>query len=77
MLELLGCRVEMVADGQAAEAGIRRGDVLLRFGTSEIKNVKQLKELVAAAPANKPLPILVRRGDNTLYLALEPLSRNG
>ena len=35
------------------------------------------KKQVAAAPADKPIAILVRRGDNTLYLALGSLSRNG
>jgi serine protease Do len=72
-----GVVVTAVGEGPAADAGIRRGDVLLRLGQSDIQNSRQLKELVAAAPANKPIPILVRRGDSTLYLALEPLSRKG
>ncbi len=72
-----GVVVTAVGEGPAADAGIRRGDVLLRLGQSKIENARQLKELVAAAPANKPIPILVRRGDNTLFLALEPTSRNG
>ncbi len=76
-LEAGGVVVTAVGDGPADEAGIRRGDVLLRFGQSEIRNTRQLQELVAAAPANKPIPILVQRGENTLYLALEPLSRKG
>jgi serine protease Do len=76
-LESGGVVVTGVGDGPAAEAGIRRGDVLLRLGQSPIENTRQLRELVAAAPANKPIPILVRRGDSTLFLALEPLSRNG
>ena len=72
-----GVLVTAVGDGPAAEAGIRRGDVLLRLGQSDIKDTRQLRELVAAAPADKPIAILVRRGDNTLYLALGSLSRNG
>ena len=72
-----GVVVTAVGDGPAAEAGIRRGDVLLRLGQSNIENARQLRELVAAAPVGKPIPILVRRGDSTLFLALEPTSRNG
>jgi serine protease Do len=76
-LESGGVVVTGVADGPAAEAGIRRGDVLLRLGQSNIESAQQLQKLVAAAPSDKPIPILIRRGDNTLFLALEPLSRNG
>ena len=76
-IESGGVVVTDVGDGPAAEAGIRRGDVLLRLGQSDIENTRQLKELVASAPKDKPLAILVRRGPNTLFLALEPLSRNG
>jgi serine protease Do len=72
-----GVVVTAVGEGPAAEAGIRRGDVLLRLGASTIENSRQLRELLAAAPAGKPIPILVRRGENTLFLAVEPLSRNG
>jgi serine protease Do len=72
-----GVVVTAVGEGPAAEAGIRRGDVLLRLGSTSIENAKQLRKLVADAPAGKPIPILVRRGDNTLFLAVEPQSRNG
>ncbi|MCL4776696.1 MAG: DegQ family serine endoprotease [Gammaproteobacteria bacterium] len=76
-IESGGVVVTAVGDGPAADAGIRRGDVLLRLGGTEIRNSRQLRELVAKTPADKPIPILVRRGDNTLFLALEPSSRNG
>jgi serine protease Do len=69
-----GVIVTRVGDGPAAEAGIRRGDVLLQFGSRAIENGRQLGEIVAAAPQDRPLPVLVRRGDNTLYLALGPLA---
>ncbi len=76
-LQAGGVVVTAVADGPAAEAGIQRGDVLLRLGQTDIRDVRQLRQLVTAAPPGKPVPILVRRGENTLFLALEPLSRNG
>jgi serine protease Do len=72
-----GVVVTAVTDGPAAEAGIRRGDVLLRLGSTPIENTQQLRQLVADAPAGKPIPILVRRGENTIFLAVAPVSRTG
>ena len=72
-----GVVVTQVGDGPAAEAGIRRGDVLLRFGQKDIESTAQLNELVAAAPAGKRVPMLVRRGDNALFVAVEPNRAHG
>jgi serine protease Do len=72
-----GVVVTAVRDGPAADAGIRRGDVLLRIGSEQIENSRQFRELIDQAPANKPMPVLVRRGENTLYLALAPAARTG
>jgi serine protease Do len=72
-----GVVVTQVSEGPAAEAGIRRGDVLLRFGQKRIENAQQLRELIAAAPAGKSVPVLVRRGENTLFLAVAPGARSG
>ncbi|MBM4196364.1 MAG: DegQ family serine endoprotease [Gammaproteobacteria bacterium] len=72
-----GVVVTRVVPGPAASAGIQRGDLLLRLGKQEISSGKQLRQLVAAAPTGKPLPLLVQRGANTLYLAVTPQARNG
>ncbi|WKZ12368.1 MAG: DegQ family serine endoprotease [Gammaproteobacteria bacterium] len=72
-----GVVVTQVSDGPAAEAGIRRGDVLLQLGREQIDGSQKLRELLDKAPQGKPIPILVRRGENTLFLALQPASRNG
>ncbi len=76
-LDAGGVVVTAVGDGPAADAGIRPGDVLLRLGQTEIRDTRQLRELVTKVPTDKPIPILVRRGESTIFLALEPLSRNG
>jgi serine protease Do len=72
-----GVVVTQVGEGPAAEAGIRRGDVLLRFGAKEVQSPEQLRELVAAAPAGKRVPVLINRGGNNLFLSVEPEARKG
>jgi serine protease Do len=76
-IESGGVLVTAIGEGPAADAGIRRGDVLLQLGRSPIENGRQLGELIDKAPKGKPIPILVRRGDNTLFLALESLAKSG
>jgi hypothetical protein len=51
--------------------------VLLRIGAERIQSSRQFGQLLDRAPKSKPIPVLVRRGENTLYLALEPAARKG
>ena len=57
-------------DSAAAKAGIREGDVLMSFDQTEISSVKQLSDLVADAPSDQPLPVLVQRNSAPLFSAL-------
>lgn len=59
-----------VGDGPAARAGLRRGDVILRVGDSEVKDADQFKKLVDRLPAGRAVPMLVQRRGNPLFLAL-------
>jgi serine protease Do len=65
-----GVLVEDVNPGLAAEAGVQPGDILLSIDRQPIKNVAHLRELVSKLPTDKPVPLLVKRNDGTLYLAL-------
>jgi serine protease Do len=65
-----GVLVLGTGDGPAARAGLTRGDVILRIGDSEVKNVAQFKSLVGKLPAGKTVPLLVQRRGNPLFLAL-------
>lgn len=62
------------AQGIAAQAGIRRGDVILGLNNSEVQNVEQFNKQLAAVPSGKTVALLVQRGENTLYL---PIKVNG
>ena len=63
---------EVDPEGAAAEAGIRRGDVILELDQEEIGSVRDLSRKLDAA--DESVLVLVRRGDNTLFV---PLKRAG
>lgn len=57
-----GARVTDVVDGSpAAEAGLREGDLLLRFDGREVRSVAQLTRLVRETPAGREVALRVRR----------------
>lgn len=54
--------------GLAAQAGVRRGDVILAVGQKAVHDVDSMNKALSATGKN--IPLLVRRGSNTLFLAL-------
>jgi len=57
--------------GVAAQAGIRRGDVILGLNNSESQSVELFNKQINAVPAGKTVAVLVLRGENTLYVPLK------
>ncbi|MGB7816944.1 MAG: DegQ family serine endoprotease [Methylotenera sp.] len=57
--------------GAAAQAGIRRGDVILGLNNSETQSVEQFNKQINAIAAGKTVAVLVQRGDNTLYVPIK------
>ncbi len=57
--------------GPAAEAGIRRGDVILGLNNSETQSVERFNKQIDAVPAGKTIAVLVQRGDSTLYVPIK------
>ncbi len=66
-----GVFVEAVKTGPASRAGLRRGDIILKFNNTDVRNVKHLKELVKAVPEGKPVPVLIQRRGSPIFLALK------
>ncbi len=56
-------------DGPASEAGIRRGDVIVEVDRREVNDAKSLQK--ALEKSDDRALILVRRGDNQLYMTLK------
>ena len=62
------------AQGLAAQAGIRRGDVILAINNLEVKNVDQFNQTIKKLGEKGSVALLVRRGDNVWYA---PIKLNG
>jgi serine protease Do len=68
-----GVVVTAVEPGSAAdEAGIRRGDIILEVDRKTVRNLDEYKKAIAGSRKGRGVLFLVRRGDNTLFLALKP-----
>jgi serine protease Do len=66
-----GVRVES-ADGVAARAGLRAGDVILQIANTEVTDSKQFVTLAARAEKERTVSVLVRRGNWVNYLLIRP-----
>jgi serine protease Do len=62
------------AEGAAARAGIRRGDVVIAVNNNEVKNVEHLNQMLAQFAKGRNVALLVKRGDGAIYV---PLKING
>ena len=65
-----GVMVQQVEAGAAYDAGIRRGDVLLKLNNMDVENIAQFRKLVKELPAGKSVPVLIQRRDGPMFLAL-------
>ncbi|MGH8711199.1 MAG: DegQ family serine endoprotease [Burkholderiales bacterium] len=64
-----GILVEDV-QGTAARTGIRRGDIILAVNNHDVKSVEQFNQLLNKFEKGRTIALLVRRGDNALYIPL-------
>jgi serine protease Do len=70
-----GVVVTSVESGSPAEdAGLQRGDVILEINRKPIHNLSDYRTAIIGVQNAKNLLFLVRRGDNTMFLALQPLA---
>ena len=66
-----GVRVDAVAE-PASRAGIQEGDVILALANIETPNVQTLEALTAKLDHNKPVSLLIRRGEWAQYTVIRP-----
>lgn len=70
-----GALVEHVSDGAARRAGLRPGDIVLSLDGVRVSSPRQFQRLESQLPDGESVPILIRRQDNTLFLALRSGSK--
>jgi serine protease Do len=66
-----GVLVMNVTPGAGYEAGLRRGDLIVRVQDQAIKDVKHFNEVVKGLPKGKSVAILVQRPGGSMFLALK------
>jgi serine protease Do len=71
--EIKGVVVSGVEPGSSADdAGLHRGDIILEVNREPVKDVAGYRKAVKAATKGKSVLLLVRRGENTIFMALKP-----
>ena len=67
-----GVRIES-AEGLAAKAGLRAGDVILALDNAEVTDARQFMNLAAKAEKSRTVILMVRRGEFVNYVVLRPV----
>jgi serine protease Do len=57
---------------RADEAGLRPRDVILEVNRAAVKDVDSYQSAIKTGEKGKIVLLLVKRGDNTIYVALKP-----
>jgi serine protease Do len=71
-LKVDGGAVVETAEGAAARAGLRPGDLILRINNTDVKDGKQFNAQVAKLEPKKTVLLLVRRGDASQFVTVKP-----
>ncbi len=66
-----GVLVKDIESGPGSRAGIRAGDIVTQFNGLPVESVERFRALVEAMPADRSVPVLIRRGERSLFLALK------
>lgn len=61
---------EVLPDSPAENAGLQSGDIILSIDGKNIESPSMLKTIINQAEADKPLAILLKRGDQALFVAV-------
>lgn len=66
-----GALVERVRPQSAAVAALEPGDVILEVNRAKVANARDASQRIAAAPKDAPVLLKVRRGDLSLFVAID------
>ena len=68
---------DVVEDGPAAKAGLKKGDVVVEFDGERVRSVRQFTRLVQETPAGRKTQASVMRDGQKVNLTVEPRESNG
>ena len=71
-LDLKGGVRVVSADGAAARAGLREGDVIVAVANTEVGSVKEFEAALARLDKARPVNVLFRRGEWAQYAVIRP-----
>ncbi len=71
-LDLKGGVRVVSADGAAARAGLREGDVIVAVANTEVGSVKEFEAALARLDKTRPVNVLFRRGEWAQYAVIRP-----
>ena len=66
-----GVRIESATE-PASRSGLREGDVILAVANTEVLGVRDFDAVMARLDKNRPVSLLVRRGDMAQYVLIRP-----
>jgi len=66
-----GVLVQEVGTGAALDAGIQRGDLILRIQNQAINSLAEFNKVVKALPTGKSIAVLIQRQGSPAFLALK------
>jgi serine protease Do len=66
-----GVKVD-TAEGAAARAGLREGDIIIAIANTEITNSKEFEAALAKLDKSKAVNVLLRRGELAQYVLIRP-----
>jgi serine protease Do len=69
-----GVRVD-AAEGLAARAGLREGDIILSVGNHEVADTKSFEQVLAKLDKAKSINLLFRRGEVAQYAIIRPQTK--
>jgi len=71
-LQLRGGVRVIEAEGAAERAGLREGDVIMQLANTEVTSLKSFEAALAQIDKNRPVNLLVRRGQWVQYVLIRP-----
>ncbi|MES2355299.1 MAG: DegQ family serine endoprotease [Pseudomonadota bacterium] len=60
------------ANGPAARAGLRPGDIILSLNNQRVQTVDEFRDRLSKMPSGKSIALLVQREDTTLFVPIRP-----